>query len=123
MDQAQRDLERVLGWSRCRGCGCVGSANRKRYRDYETYAAGPDPDDVALAEARIANAEAQVAAAKGILADLELAAPFDGVISEVYINASEWVAPGSPVLLIADLEHLQVETTDLGEIDVAKLGW
>ena len=50
-----------------------------------------------------------------------MAAPFDGVISQVNINSSEWVAPGSPVLLLADLEHLQVETTDLGEIDVAQI--
>ena len=62
-----------------------------------------------------------MAAAKAILADLELLAPFDGVISEVYINTSEWVSPGSPVLLIADLDHLQIETTDLSEIDVAKI--
>ena len=93
----------------------------KGYRDYETYSVGPDPDDVALAEARIANAENQLTAAKETLADLELAAPFDGIISAVYINSSEWVAPGSPVLLIADLEHLQIETTDLGEIDVAHI--
>jgi multidrug resistance efflux pump len=93
----------------------------KGTRDYETYIAGPDHEDVALAEARIANAEAQVAAAKSVLSDLQLAAPFDGVISQVYIHESEWVAPGSPVLLIADLGNLQVETTDLGEIDVAKV--
>jgi HlyD family secretion protein len=43
------------------------------------------------------------------------------VISAVHINPSEWVAPGSPVLLIANLNHLQVETTDLGEIDVAQI--
>jgi HlyD family secretion protein len=76
---------------------------------------------VALAEARIANAEAQLGAAQALLADLELLAPFEGVISEVQINASEWVGPGSAVMLIADLGHLQVETTDLGEIDVAQI--
>ena len=82
---------------------------------------GPDPDEVALAEARIATAEAQLAAAQEALADLELQAPFAGTIAEVHIHASEWVAPGSPVLRIADLAHLQVETTDLGEIDVAQI--
>ena len=93
----------------------------KGYRDHETYRVGPDPDDVALAEAQIANAENQLAAAQAILADLELVAPFAGVVSEVYIHTSEWVAPGLPVLLLADLENLQVETTDLGEIDVAQI--
>jgi multidrug resistance efflux pump len=119
--QAERDLERVMEGPDAGEVALLEAQIEKGYRDYETYSAGPDPDDVALAEARIKNAEAQLAAAKETLADLELTAPFDGVVSAVYINPSEWVAPGSPVLLVADLEHLQVETTDLGEIDVAQI--
>lgn len=119
--QAERDLERILDGPDAGDVAVLKAQIEKGYRDYETYSAGPDPDDVALAEARIANSKAQLAAAKSILADLELVAPFDGMISAVHINPSEWVTPGSPVLLIADLGHLQVETTDLGEIDVAKI--
>jgi HlyD family secretion protein len=119
--QAERDLERVMDGPAPGEVALLEAQIEKGYRDYETYSAGPDPNDVALAEARISNAEAQLAAAKENLADLELVAPFDGVISEVHINPSEWVAPGSPVLLIADLDHLQIETTDLGEIDVAQI--
>jgi len=119
--QAERDLERVLEGPESGDMAVLQAQIEKGFRDYETYSAGPDPDDVALAEARIANAEAQIAAAKSMLDDLELAAPFDGVISAVHINPSEWVTPGNPVLLIADLGHLQVETTDLGEIDVAQI--
>jgi HlyD family secretion protein len=119
--QAQRDLERVMEGPDPGEIALLEAQIDKGYRDYEIYSAGPDPDDVALAEARIANAEAQLAAAQENLADLELVAPFDGVISEVHINPSEWVAPGSPVLLIADLDHLRIETTDLGEIDVAQI--
>ena len=119
--QAERDLERVMDGPDAGEVALLEAQIEKGYRDHETYSAGPDPDDVALAEVRIANAETQLTAAKETLKDLELAAPFDGVISQVNINPSEWVAPGSPVLLIADLEHLQVETTDLGEIDVAQI--
>ena len=43
------------------------------------------------------------------------------MIAGLYINPSEWVSPGMPLMLIADLEHLQVETTDLNEIDVAQI--
>ena len=121
LDQAQIDLERVQDGPDAGDVALLEAQIDKGYRDYETYRAGPDPEDVALAEARIGNAEAQVAAAKSILNDLQLAAPFDSVISQVYFNESEWVTPGSPVLLIADLGNLQVETTDLGEIDVAKI--
>ena len=119
--QAERDLERVMEGPDPGEVALLEAQIEKGYRDYETYSNGPDPDDVALAEARITNAETQLAAAKETLADLELKAPFDGTISAVHVNSSEWVAPGSPVLLIADLDHLQVETTDLGEIDVAQI--
>jgi multidrug resistance efflux pump len=90
-------------------------------RDYAIYQVGPDPDDIALAEARLANAEAQTAAAQAALEDLELRAPFDGTVSQISIQDSEWVNPGQTVLLLADLSQLQVETTDLNEIDVARL--
>lgn len=119
--QAERDLERALAGPDAGEVALLEAQIEKGYRDFETYRVGPDPDDVALAEARIANAENQLAAAQAILADLALVAPFAGVVSEVYVNTSEWVAPGLPVLLLADLEHLQIETTDLGEIDVAQI--
>jgi multidrug efflux pump subunit AcrA (membrane-fusion protein) len=119
--QAQRDLERVLDGPDPGEIALLEAQIDKGRRDFEIYNAGPDPDDVALAEARIENAEAQLAAAQGLLSDLELKAPFDGVISAVNVNASEWVAPGSPVLLLGDLNNLQVKTTDLSEIDVARI--
>jgi HlyD family secretion protein len=121
LHQTERDLERVMDGPEAGEVAFLEAQIKKGYRDHEIYSAGPDPDDVALAQARISNAETQLAAAQATLADLELVAPFDGVISEVHINTSEWVAPGSPVLLIADLKHLHVETTDLGEIDVAQI--
>jgi len=90
-------------------------------RDYELLKDGPDPAEVELAQERIRNAEAQLAAAEAALDDLELRSPFEGVVAELYIRPNEWVAPGQPVLLLADLEHLWVETTDLSEIDVARI--
>ena len=90
-------------------------------RDYEIYKNGPDPDDVKLAEERVQNAEVQLNATVKALDDLELNAPFDGTVSELYVKESEWIAPGQPILLLADLENLRVETTDLNEIDVARI--
>ncbi len=90
-------------------------------RDYEMYLQGPDPAQVTLAEERIANAEAQLTAALAVLDDQVLLAPFDGIVSELYVRANEWIAPGQPVIMLADLENLRVETTDLNEIDVARL--
>lgn len=93
----------------------------KAERDYQTLLAGPDPDLVALAEARLENAKAAVAAAEEKLADLEIRALYDGTISEVNVREGEWISPGMPIIVLADLKHLRVETTDLNEIDVARV--
>lgn len=93
----------------------------KAERDYDTWQSGPDPDDVLLAQARLENAKAQLEAAQAALNDLELQAPFTGTISQVFIHVGEWVTPGQPVLMLADLKELHVETTDLNEIDVARI--
>lgn len=90
-------------------------------RDLEVLKEGPDPEDVALAEARVENAKIQLDAAQATLEDLYIIAPFDGTVSELNVHRSEWLIPGQPVLTIADLNHLQVETTDLNEIDVARI--
>ena len=90
-------------------------------RRFEILQDGPDPDDIVVAEARVENANAQLTAAQAMLEDLELKAPFDGTVGDLYIHAGEWVMPGQRVLLLADLNHLRIETTDLGEIDVAQI--
>ena len=121
LSDADRQLERVLDGPQAGEAALLEAQIRKGQRDFLTYSTGPDPADVVLAEARINSAEAQLAAAEAAIADRELRAPFDGVISAVHINPGEWVAPGSPVLLVGNLDHLRVETTDLSEIDVAQI--
>ncbi len=88
---------------------------------YDKLKAGPDPDPLALAQARLAAAEAQAAAAGAALENLELRAPFSGTITELHVHAGEWATPGQPVLLLGDLQHLRVETTDLSELDVPEI--
>jgi len=93
----------------------------KAHEDYETWAKGPDPKEVVVAQSRLDNANAALAAAEAKLNDLELDAPFDGTVSEINVRPGEWVNFGQTILLIADLAHLQVETTDLNEIDAARI--
>jgi multidrug resistance efflux pump len=97
------------------------AAFKKAQSDYEKVKDGPDPDDLALLTALLDQANANLAAAKSSLDDLEFKAPFDGVISEISTRVGEWTSPGVPVIAIADLDHLRVETTDLNEIDVARI--
>lgn len=87
-------------------------------QEYEKLQKGPDSDTVALAEARIQNAQAQIEANQSALADLELKAPFAGTVGRVDVHSGEWVIAGQPILVLADLEDLRVDTTDLSERDV-----
>jgi len=90
----------------------------KAQRDYEILKEGPDPDKIRLAETRRANAETQLAAAQATLEQLTLTAPFAGTVSSVNLHAGEWVLPGQAVVVLADLERMRIETTDLSERDI-----
>ena len=88
---------------------------------FDKLANGPDPDALALAEASVNNAQAQLDAAQYALQCMELQAPFDGTVSKLYFQPGEWVQPGQTVLVLANLKHFWVETTDLSERDVPSI--
>lgn len=122
LDEAQSDYNVAVKRLEYENAVEVAKANLEKARDdHELWKEGPDPDDVTVAEARLTNAEAARGAAQAALKDLELRAPFDGTVSELNIRPGEWVNPGEPVLLLADLENLRIETTDLNEIDAARV--
>jgi multidrug resistance efflux pump len=89
--------------------------------ELEKIGDGPDPDDLAIAKARLENAQAQLDSASAALEDMQLKAPFDGTVSQVFVRENEWINPGEPVIMFGDLSNLQVETTDLNEIDVTRI--
>lgn len=121
LSQAEREWERVQAGPSEADVANLEAQIVAAERDYRNYQDGPDPDELAAAEARLDNAQVQLDAAEAALEDLELLAPFEGVVSKIFIHAGEWVSPGQPVLILADLVHLRVETTDLSEIDVARV--
>ncbi len=83
--------------------------------------ASPLPEDLAIAEAEVTQAQAALTTAQAARGQATLVAPFDGTVSALFFRANEWVNPGEPVILLADLSSLQVETTDLNEIDIARV--
>ncbi|MFC1878712.1 HlyD family secretion protein [Chloroflexota bacterium] len=122
LDNAQSDYNAAVRRVEYETAVEVAQADLDNARDdYEKYSQGPDPKDVELAEARLRTAQDNLVAAQSAFDDLELLAPFDGTIGDIYTRIGEWVTPGLPAILIADLEHLQVETTDLNEIDAAQI--
>jgi HlyD family secretion protein len=74
------------------------------------------------AEADVDRAQALVDLANATLhAQSTLAAPFDGTIVSVDIAPAETVTPGQTVIVLGDFSRFQIETTDLGELDVTRV--
>ncbi|MBC8447163.1 MAG: efflux RND transporter periplasmic adaptor subunit, partial [Chloroflexi bacterium] len=83
--------------------------------------AGATPEEVAVVQAQVAQAQAALAQAQGALDKARLQAPFAGTVGQVLMREGELVSPGQPVIILGNLGHLRVETTDLRETDVAKV--
>jgi HlyD family secretion protein len=102
----------------------VGAASAQRdtaQAQLETLQAGATAEEIAAAEAAVVQAEAALQAARVALDQATLRAPFAGAVSALAVGPGEVVMPGQVVLTLADLGHLQVETTDLSERDVARV--
>ena len=80
--------------------------------------AGARPEDIAVAAANLEQAQVAVQSAQAVRQEAELLAPFDGTISDVPVRQAQYVNAGTPVVLIADLSSLRIETTDLNEKDI-----
>jgi multidrug resistance efflux pump len=65
-----------------------------------------------------------VQAAQANLDATRLVAPFSGQVASVTTSLGDYVSPGQVILVISDVNHMHVETTDLSERDVpmVKLG-
>jgi multidrug resistance efflux pump len=50
-----------------------------------------------------------------------LVAPFSGEVASVTTSVGDYVLPGQVILVISDVNHMHVETTDLSERDVPKV--
>ncbi len=82
-------------------------------REYDRLRDGPDPDDIAVLEARIAAAQATL--------DLStIVAPFAGALTEVHIKAGDRATPGSLAFRLDDLSRLLVDV-QVSEVDVNRV--
>jgi HlyD family secretion protein len=87
----------------------------------ERIQAGTTAEEVAVAKAAVYRAQEAVITAQANLDKAVLTAPFDATVGLIYVRPGEETLPGQSVLILGDLDTLQVETTDLDEIDVARV--
>ena len=82
---------------------------------------GPDAAQLALIQSRLDSAQANAEAAQASQAGLELTAPFAGTLNSIDMNVGQFIQPGAAVAKLADLSTWLVKTTDLTELNVAKI--
>ena len=92
----------------------------KAEREYDRLKDGPDPDEVAMAELQLANAEADLTVSQSNLEESVIIAPMDGTVLAVTAEVGDNVA-GS-FITMADLSQLYLEIfldeTDMDKIEV-----
>ena len=98
--RAERDLDLL------RRAAAQGGTNPREIADAES--------DLAVAAAQVVQAEASIAVLEeqaALLAerrrDLEITAPFDGVVTKRHAEAGAWIAEGGAVVEIVDSDHLE----------------
>lgn len=79
------------------------------------------PERRQLAEQEFIAVQRSLETAKAASQQAILRVPFDGVLADVNIAVGEMVQPGQVVAVVADLAHLQIETTDLSEKDIVNV--
>ena len=88
---------------------------------YELSKDGANKDQLALAEARLENAKAQIAAAESNLSNYVLTAPFDGVVADVAVEVGEQVGSESRAVSVVNTSSWIIETTDITELEVVSV--
>jgi len=71
--------------------------------------AGPTPEEVAVAEAVVRQAQAQANVLSAQIAQGALASPIDGVVLNQVLRAGELAAPAAPILTLADLSEVTLK--------------
>jgi multidrug efflux pump subunit AcrA (membrane-fusion protein) len=77
--------------------------------------------DLDVARARVEQAQVALESAEASADNTIIRAPFDGVITNITLRQGEYVMMGQPILSLGDLDSFRVETTDLDEIDIARI--
>lgn len=115
--QLDRLIRPVAVWDREQAQANLAAAQSR----LDDFRAGARPEQRRVAEAQLDAATAALAGQKGRLQRYALVAPMNAVVVRRAAQPGETAVPGTPVLVLADLDTLRVETTDLSERDAPKV--
>ena len=96
------------------------AANLRAQQVYDALAQGTRKEEIAVARANLRQSKEALGVSRLRLDYTTLRAPFDGTVLVRQAERGEVVAPGAPVVTLADLDHVWVRVyvpeTDLGRI-------
>lgn len=121
LSQAQASLERLKDQPKAEDIAQAQSQVDSAKAQLDLKKKGARAEDIAVAEKRVDQAKTALEQAKAQLAKATLVAPLDGTVTEITIREGELAQPGQPMITIADLSNLKIQTTDLDEFGAAKV--
>jgi HlyD family secretion protein len=99
--------------------GAVYQAAKQRY---DEAVEGPRKEDIAIARSNVKQARANLGLSRVNLSYTTLRAPSAGVITVRQAELGEVVAPGTPVVTLADLDHVWLRAY-IAETDLGRIRW
>jgi RND family efflux transporter MFP subunit len=75
-------------------------------------------EQIDAAQAEVDRAQAIVDQLKATLEQTTLTTPISGTVIKVDVAPGETANPGQVIIVVADLSHMRIETTDLSERDI-----
>jgi HlyD family secretion protein len=118
---SQASLDKLRGEQRGGALEGAQAAVDEAQASLDKLRAGASKPELAVAAAEVQSAQAALKLAQVALSETELRAPFAGVVAALDPKVGEYVAPGTPVVHLADLAAWQIETTDLTELNIARV--
>ena len=117
LDDAWANLNKAIRWAQLEAD--LNAAKSQLDDAQKEFAALSDNSaGNSLARAQYETAQANLSAAQAALANVELVAPFDGVVAGLNVKVGGSINAGQIVVTIADFSSWVVKTTDLTELDV-----
>ncbi|MGA9062389.1 MAG: efflux RND transporter periplasmic adaptor subunit [Terracidiphilus sp.] len=89
---------------------------------YNEAVEGSRKEDIAIARANLKEAQTDLGLSRVDLGYTVLRAPFAGVITVREAELGEVVSPGTPVVTLADLDHIWLRAY-IAEIDLGRIRW
>jgi multidrug resistance efflux pump len=122
-NEAMRDLEeltRERDTVRAALDAAIAAEAESKYQ-WDISAEGVNREQLTFAQARLDNAQSQVAAAETALSNYIITAPFDGVVADVAVSVGEQVGAESRAVSVVDASSWMVETSDITELEVVDI--